>query len=48
MHGALPFWNGMRGLAGAQAALRGVNAAVVGLLAAAFYQPLWDLHDHEH
>ena len=41
MHGVLPFWNGMRGLAGAQAALRGVNAAVVGLLAAAFYQPLW-------
>jgi chromate transporter len=39
--GALPFWDTLRRRAGAQAALRGVNAAVVGLLLAAFYQPVW-------
>ena len=31
----------LRGRRGAQAALRGVNAAVVGLLLAALYQPVW-------
>ncbi|MDQ0392217.1 chromate efflux transporter [Labrys monachus] len=41
MHGVLPFWSGLRRLAGMRAAMRGVNAAVIGLLAAAFYQPLW-------
>ncbi len=39
--GALPFWNALRRFAGMQAALRGVNAAVVGLLLAALYQPVW-------
>ena len=39
--GALPFWEGLRARAAAQAALRGVNAAVVGLLLAALYQPVW-------
>jgi chromate transporter len=39
--GGLPFWNAVRSHDGAQAALRGVNAAVVGLLLAALYQPLW-------
>jgi len=39
--GALPFWDELRRRASAQAALRGVNAAVVGLLLAAFYQPVW-------
>jgi chromate transporter len=34
---ALPFWNAFRGRPGAQAAMRGVNAAVVGILAAALY-----------
>jgi len=34
--GVLPFWNRLRRYAGARAALQGVNAAVVGLLAAAF------------
>jgi chromate transporter len=34
---ALPFWNMFRGRKGAQAAMRGVNAAVVGILAAALY-----------
>ena len=31
----------LRQRAGAQAALRGVNAAVVGLLLAALYRPVW-------
>jgi chromate transporter len=39
--GALPFWDGFRTRAEAQAAMRGVNAAVVGLLGAALYNPLW-------
>jgi chromate transporter len=39
--GALPFWSELRRRAGAQAALRGVNAAVVGLLLAALYNPVW-------
>jgi chromate transporter len=39
--GALPFWEGLRRRPVAQAALRGVNAAVVGLLLAALYQPVW-------
>jgi chromate transporter len=39
--GTLPFWEALRTRAGAQAAMRGVNAAVVGLLGAAFYNPIW-------
>ncbi len=39
--GILPFWEGLRRRAAMQAALRGVNAAVVGLLLAAFYNPVW-------
>ncbi len=39
--GALPFWRELRALAPAQAAMRGVNAAVVGLLGAALYNPVW-------
>ncbi|MBS0519158.1 MAG: chromate efflux transporter [Proteobacteria bacterium] len=39
--GVLPFWERLRGRPGAQAALRGVNAAVVGLLLAALYDPVW-------
>jgi chromate transporter len=39
--GTLPFWNTLRSRAGAQAAMRGVNAAVVGLLGAALYSPVW-------
>ncbi|PWE43921.1 chromate transporter [Pseudomonas prosekii] len=39
--GALPFWERLRSNVRAQAALVGVNAAVVGLLLAAFYQPVW-------
>jgi len=39
--GALPFWGLLRERAGFQAALRGINAAVVGLLLAALYDPVW-------
>ena len=39
--GILPFWDRFRTRADAQAVMRGVNAAVVGLLAAALYDPLW-------
>jgi chromate transporter len=39
--GMLPFWDAFRVRAGAQAAMRGVNAAVVGILGAALYNPVW-------
>jgi chromate transporter len=39
--GTLPFWDGLRGQGAFQAALRGVNATVVGLLLAALYNPVW-------
>ena len=39
--GPLPFWEGLRRRAAAQSMLRGVNAAVVGLLLAALYHPVW-------
>jgi chromate transporter len=41
LFGALPFWNDLRQRADTQSALRGVNAAVVGLLLAALYTPVW-------
>jgi len=41
VYGMLPFWDGLRRLPRAQAAMRGANAAVVGILAAAFYNPVW-------
>jgi chromate transporter len=39
--GTLPFWDSFRQRSGAQATMRGVNAAVVGLLGAALYNPVW-------
>jgi chromate transporter len=39
--GALPFWQSLRHSPRTQAALAGVNAAVVGLLLAALYHPVW-------
>jgi len=39
--GALPFWDELRRRQAAQSVLRGVNAAVVGLLLAALYNPVW-------
>jgi chromate transporter len=48
--GALPYWERLRRNAGAQAALAGVNAAVVGLLLAALYDPVWTsaIHGPRH
>jgi len=39
--GTLPFWDSVRSKPDAQAVMHGVNAAVVGILAAALYDPLW-------
>ena len=39
--GVMPFWNALRARPGVQSALMGVNAAVVGLLAAVLYDPVW-------
>jgi chromate transporter len=41
VYGLLPFWDGLRARPFAQAAMRGANAAVVGILGAAFYDPVW-------
>lgn len=39
--GALPFWEALRQRGGVQRAMAGVNAAVVGVLVAALYDPVW-------
>ena len=39
--GALPFWDALRSRSMAQAGMRGANAAVVGILGAALYDPVW-------
>lgn len=39
--GVLPFWDALRGRASAQSAMQGANAAVVGILAAALYDPVF-------
>lgn len=39
--GVLPFWDGLRRIKNVRAALVGINAAVVGLLLAALYHPVW-------
>ena len=39
--GVLPHWDALRRRAAVRAALKGVNAAVVGLLLAALYTPMW-------
>ena len=39
--GTLPFWDALRRKTFAQAMMRGVNAAVVGLLGTALYNPVW-------
>ena len=39
--GVLPFWEYLRRNVRIQAALSGINAAVVGILLAALYQPVW-------
>ena len=45
--GAVPFWDRLRSWARFEGALRGVNAAVVGLLLAALYDPVWTSAIHE-
>ncbi|KAF0819839.1 Chromate transport protein ChrA [Bacillus sp. ZZV12-4809] len=39
--GTLPFWDTLRRNPNIKGALMGVNAAVVGILIAAFYHPIW-------
>ncbi|HEY8048625.1 MAG TPA: chromate efflux transporter [Ramlibacter sp.] len=39
--GALPFWDALRRRTRVRAALAGVNAGVVGILASALYDPVW-------
>jgi chromate transporter len=39
--GSLPWWGALRTRPSVQASLRGVNAAVVGILLAALYDPVW-------
>ena len=46
MAGAIPFWETLRRTRSAQAALRGANAAVTGILLAALYDPLWQTAIH--
>ncbi len=41
VYGTLPFWDAVRTRPPAQAAMRGTNAAVVGILASALYDPVW-------
>ena len=41
VYGMLPFWDAMRARPTAQAAMRGTNAAVVGILGSALYHPVW-------
>ena len=41
VYGMLPFWDALRSRQAAQAAMRGANAAVVGILGAALYSPVW-------
>lgn len=39
--GALPFWHQLRAKTWTRAALQGANAAIVGVLLAALYNPVW-------
>jgi chromate transporter len=41
VYGMLPFWDGLRTRDVAQAAMRGANASVVGILVSALYNPVW-------
>jgi chromate transporter len=41
VYGMLPFWDALRTRRAGQAAMRGTNAAVVGILGAALYNPVW-------
>lgn len=39
--GVIPFWDKIRQITGVQKVMMGLNAAVVGLLLAALYDPIW-------
>jgi chromate transporter len=41
VYGMLPFWDELRARQAARAAMRGANAAVVGILGLALYDPIW-------
>lgn len=41
VYGTLPYWDAFRSRSMAQAAMRGTNAAVVGILGSALYNPVW-------
>jgi chromate transporter len=41
VYGMLPFWDELRARQPARAAMRGANAAVVGILGLALYNPIW-------
>lgn len=41
VYGMLPYWDAFRTRPLAQAAMRGTNAAVVGILGSALYNPVW-------
>jgi chromate transporter len=43
---SLPFWESLRRNTRTQSVMRGLNAAVVGLLAAVLYHPLWSTSVH--
>jgi len=46
MAAVLPFWSSFRRNVSMQAALKGINASVVGILLAAFIRPLWSFTIH--
>lgn len=45
--GTIPFWERLSRYEGIRRAMLGINAAVVGLLLAAFYQPVWTSAIHD-
>jgi chromate transporter len=46
--GTLPFWDAFRRKVWAQAAMKGINASVVGLLGTALYDPVFTTAVHGH
>lgn len=47
VYGMLPFWDQFRNQSTAQYAMRGANAAVVGILCSALYDPVWTSAVHD-
>lgn len=45
--GVLPFWDSVRSMAGVQSVMQGANAAVVGILGAALYSPVFTSAVHD-